>query len=154
MFKNANELEIGKKVIDMVRGGLSRESTAAILGVSYKFVWNRTKRIKRDGNVIFGKRLLKILSKLLLDGYYFARKNEIPVCRFMANYLPIKLVVYRRKFVFVVPRREKGAIAVFVAKYYHNRIESRRLKRIAASFGVTWKKNKGDEMKIFKNRLL
>jgi hypothetical protein len=38
-----------------------------ILGVSYKFVWNRTKRIRRDGNVIFGKRMLKILSKLLLD---------------------------------------------------------------------------------------
>ena len=67
-----------------------------ILGVSYKFVWNRTKRIKRDGNVIFVKRMLNILSKLFLDGYYFARKNEIPACRFMANYLPIKLVVYRR----------------------------------------------------------
>ncbi len=134
--------DTGNKAIAMVKGGLSRESTAAILGVSYKFVWNRTKRIKRDGNVIFGNRMLNILSKLLLDGYYFARKNEIPVCRFMANYLPIKLVVYRRKFVFVVPGREKGAIAALVAKYYHNRIGSRRLKRIAAYFGVTWKRIK------------
>ncbi len=126
--------EIGKKAIVMVRGGSSRESTASILGVSYKFVWNRTKRIKRDGNVFFGKRMLKILGKLLLDGYFFARKNEIPVCRVMSNYLPIKLVVYRRKFVFVVPGREQGVIAEFVAKYYHNHIGSRRLKNIVGKF--------------------
>ncbi len=126
--------EIGKKAIAMIRSGLSKESTATILGVSYKFVWNRTKRIKRDGNVIFGKRMLKILGKLLLNGYFFARRNEIPVCRFMIGYLPIKLVVYRRKFVFVVPGREQGAIGAFVAKFYRNHIGSRRLNRITAAF--------------------
>lgn len=128
--------EIGKKAIAMVRSGLSRESTAAILGVSYKFIWNRTKRIRRDGNVIFGNRMLKILGKLLLDGFYSARRNEIPVCRFMIGYLPIKLVVYRRKFVFVVPGREQNAIAELVAKFYHNHIGSRRLKRISACFSA------------------
>ncbi|MCL4373203.1 hypothetical protein M1384_04025 [Candidatus Parvarchaeota archaeon] len=128
--------EIGKKAIAMVRSGLGRESTAAILGVSYKFVWNRTKRIKRDGNVIFGKRMLKILGKLLLDGFYFARRNEIPVCRYMTGYLPIKLVVYRRKFVFVAPGREQGAIAELVARYYHNHIGSRRLNRIIDAFSA------------------
>ncbi len=128
--------EIGKKAIAMVRGGLSRESTAAILDVSYKFVWNRTKRIKQEGNMIFGKRMLRILSKMLLDGFYFARKNEIPVCRVMSGYLPIKLVIYRRKFVFVVPGREQCAIKEFVAKYYHNHIGSRRLKKIINKFDV------------------
>lgn len=128
--------EIRKKAIAMVRQWLSVESTASILGVSYKFVWNRTKRIKRDGNMIFGKRMLKILGKLLLDGFYFAKRNEIPVCRFMAKYLPIKLVVYRRKFIFVVPGREQGAIAEFIVRYYHNHIGSRRLKRITNAFGV------------------
>ena len=118
--------EIDKKAIAMVRGGFSVESTAAILGASYKFVWNRTKRIKRDGNVIFGKRMLRILDQLLLCGFYFARRNEIPVCRFMVGYLPIKLIVYRRKFVFVVPEREQGAIKEFVARYYNNHIGSRR----------------------------
>jgi hypothetical protein len=132
--------EIGKKAIVMVRGGLSRESTATILGVSYKFVWNRTKRIKRDGNVIFGKRMLKLLSKLLLDGFYFARRNEVPVCRFMAKYLPIKLVIYKRKFVFVVPGREQDAIREFIMIYYHNHIGARRLQKILITFGVSLSK--------------
>ncbi len=126
--------ETDRRAVAMVRGELSRESTAAILGVSYKFVWTRTKRIKRDGNVIFGKRMFRILGELLCKGYFFARKNEIPVCRFMSNYLPIKLVVYRRKFVFVVPGREQCAASEFVARYYHNHIGSRRLKRISTCF--------------------
>lgn len=129
----------------MVRSGLSRESTASILGVSYKFVWNRTKRIKSIENVRFGKRMLRILSKLLLDGYFFARTNEIPVCRFMAKYLSIKLVVYRRKFVFIVPGREQGAIAEFIARHYYNYIGSRRLKRITVTFGLVLAKNKRRE---------
>ena len=131
--------EIGKKAIAMVRGGLSRETTATILGVSYKFIWNRTKRIRRDGNVIFGKRMLKILGKLLLDGFYFARRNEIPVCRYMMGHLPIRLVVYRRKFVFVAPGRERGAVAEIITKCYHNHIGSRRLKRIAKAFSINFK---------------
>lgn len=56
------DTDIGKKVITMVRIGLSRESTAVILDVYYKFVWNCTKRIKRDGNVIFGKRMFRYLA--------------------------------------------------------------------------------------------
>lgn len=95
------------------------DDSYTILGVSYKFSLNRTKRIKRDGNVVFGKRMLKILGKSLLDGFYFARKNEIPVCRSLVGYLPIKLVVYRRKSVFVVLGREQCVIKEFVARYYH-----------------------------------
>ena len=126
--------DTGKRAVAMVRGGLSRETTAMVLGVSYKFVWTRTKRIKRDGNVIFGKRMFRILGELLCKGYFFARKNEILVCGFMVSYLPIKLVVYRRKFVFVVLGREQGAISEFIARYYHNHIGSRRLKRISTCF--------------------
>ena len=48
----------------------------------------------------------------------------------------IKLVVYRRKFVFIVPGRERGAIAQFIARYYHNHIGSRRLKKILITFGI------------------
>lgn len=84
--------------------------------------------------LIIGGRSLAILRKLIERHWFIPKGRQMDACRILSRQLPIKIVRYnQKKRICLLPGNENEAIAAFVAKYYHNRIGSRRLKRIIAA---------------------
>ncbi len=93
--------------------------------------------------LIIGGRSLAILQKLMERHWFIPKGRQMDACRILSRQLPIKIVRYnQKKRICLLPGNENEAIAAFVARYYNNRLGSRRLKRILVKFGVIYTNRK------------
>lgn len=104
------------KVIKAIKAGHTKAEAAQMYGLNIGTVYNLTKGIegyRSQGNHIIRKTGIKLLNRLMTDGYLISEFN-VPVVRNLQSKFPIiRSARYKDKTFFYLPRREEETVEAF-----------------------------------------
>ncbi len=128
-----------KMVRRLVRKGLSRIDAARAAGVSYATarLWTPFKK-SHKGNTSISGVTLKILKKLLSDGYLFPDGiTQINLsCRTLKKYIHIRKVKLHGIDVFFMDGNERKAMEAFLKRRNFRSLSWMKLAYIRKTFGI------------------
>ena len=109
-------IETRNKVIKAIQNGHTKAEAAQIYGLNIGTVYNLTRGIegyRSQGNHILRKNGIKLLCRLMSDGYLISDFN-VPVVRNLQQKFPIiRSARYKDKTFFYLPGREEETIEAF-----------------------------------------
>ncbi|MCK4365395.1 MAG: helix-turn-helix domain-containing protein [Thermoplasmatales archaeon] len=109
-------VETRNKVIKAIKEGYTKAEAAQLYGLNIGTVYNLTRGIegyKSQGNHILRKNGIKLLNRLMTDGYLISDFN-VPVVRNLQQKFPIiRSARYKDKTFFYLPGREEETIEAF-----------------------------------------
>jgi len=109
-------LETKNKVIKTIKRGYTKAEAAQLCGLNIGTVYNLTRGMEGyrfQGNHIIRKTGIKLLNRLMTDGYLISDFN-IPVVRNLQDKFPvIRSARYKDKTFFYLPRREEETVEAF-----------------------------------------
>jgi len=108
--------EIKNKIIKKIKQGYTKAEAAQLFGLNIGTVYNFTRGInghEAQGNHIVRKNGIKLLNRLMTDGYLISDFN-VPVVRNLQSKFPIiRSARYKDKTFFYLPGREEVTIEAF-----------------------------------------
>lgn len=111
-------VEIRNKVVKAIKEGYTKAEAAQICGLNIGTVYNLTRELginghRSQGNHIVRKNGIKLLNRLMNDGYLISDFN-VPVVRNLQSKFPIiRSARYKDKTFFYLPGREEETIEAF-----------------------------------------
>ena len=132
-------VETKNKVIKAIKEGHTKAEAAQLYGLNIGTVYNFTRGInghEAQGNHIVRKNGIKLLNRLMTDGYLISDFN-VPVVRNLQSKFPIiRSARYKDKTFFYLPDREEETIEAFFKEKPDRIISYRAIEEMAYLLGV------------------
>jgi len=160
-------VEIKNKIIKAIKDGHTKAEAAQMYGLNIGTVYNFTKGIaeghRSQGNHIIRKNGIKLLNRLMTDGYLISDFN-VPVVRNLQQKFPIiRSARYKDKTFFYLPGREEVTIEAFFREKPDRIISYVAMEELSYLLGVKFsrkttmtlvRKYKGKHKSYWKSRHL
>ena len=159
-------VKIKNKVIKAIKDGHTKAEAAQMYGLNIGTVINFTRDIEgyhSQGNHIVRKNGIKLLNRLMTDGYLISDFN-VPVVRNLQHKFPvIRSARYKDKTFFYLPRREEETIEAFFREKPDRIISYVAIEELSYLLGVKFsrkttmtlvRKYKGKHKSYWKSRRL
>lgn len=131
--------ETRNKVIKAIRQGYTKAEAAQLYGLNIGTVYNFTRGINghgAQGNHIVRKNGIKLLNRLMTDGYLITDFN-VPVVRNLQSKFPIiRSARYKDKTFFYLPGREEVTIEAFFREKPDRIISYSAIEEMAYLLGI------------------
>jgi Mor family transcriptional regulator len=150
-------LETRNKVIQAIKDGFTKAEAAQMYNLNIGTVYNLTRGLveghKAQGNHIIRKNGIKLLSRLMNDGYLISDFN-VPVVRNLQQKFPIiRAARYRDKRFFYLPGREEQTIEAFFKEKPDRIISYAAIEELSYLLGVKISnKNQHNLLERFKKK--
>ena len=138
---NKIPLEIKNKVIKAIKQGYTKAEAAQLYGLNIGTVYNFTRELgikgdRAQGNHIIRKNGIKLLNRLLNDGYLISDFN-VPVARNLQQKFPIiRSARYKDKTFFYLPGREEETIEAFFREKPDRVINYKSIEELSYLLGI------------------
>ena len=133
-------LETRNKVIKAIKEGYTKAEAAQMYGLNIGTVYNLTRGIAEghhtQGNHIIRKNGIKLLNRLMTDGYLVSDFVVSTVRNLQRQFPVIKSARYRDKTFFFLPGREEETIEAFFRAKPDRIINFRAIEEMAYLLGV------------------
>jgi transposase len=161
-------VDIKNKIAKAIKDGYTKAEAAQLYGLNIGTVYNLTRELgingyRTQGNHIVRKNGIKLLNRLMTDGYLISDFN-VPVVRNLQEKFPvIRSARYKDKTFFYLPEREEETIEAFFREKPDRVISYHAIEEMAYLLGVkVSKKNqrnllgkyKGKHAKYWRSRRL
>lgn len=149
-------VEIRNKVVKAIKEGHTKAEAAQLCGLNIGTVYNLTKGIegyRSQGNHIVRKNGIKLLCRLMSDGYLISNFN-VPVVRNLQHKFPIiRTARYKDKTFFYLPGREEETVEAFFREKPDRIISYRAIEEVSYLLGVqVSKKNQLSLLERYKQK--
>ena len=138
---NKIPVEIKNKVIKAIKQGYTKAEAAQLYGLNIGTVYNFTRELgikgdRAQGNHIIRKNGIKLLNRLLTDGYLISDFN-VPVVRNLQQKFPIiRSARYKDKTFFYLPGREEETIEAFFREKPGRVINYKSIEELSYLLGI------------------
>ena len=161
-------VDIKNKVVKVIKEGYTKAEAAQLCGLNIGTVYNLTRELginghHTQGNHIVRKNGIKLLNRLMTDGYLISDFN-VPVVRNLQEKFPIiRSARYKDKTFFYLPGREEETIEAFFREKPDRVISYHAIEEMAYLLGVKVSKKdqrnllekyKGKHAKYWRSRRL
>ena len=134
-------VDIKNKIAKAIKDGYTKAEAAQLYGLNIGTVYNLTRKLgingyRTQGNHIVRKNGIKLLNRLMTDGYIISDFN-VPVVRNLQEKFPvIRSARYKDKTFFYLPEREEETIEAFFREKPDRVISYRAIEEMAYLLGV------------------
>ena len=134
-------VDIKNKVVKAIKEGYTKAEAAQLCGLNIGTVYNLTRELginghHTQGNHIVRKNGIKLLNRLMTDGYLISDFN-VPVVRNLQQKFPvIRSARYKDKTFFYLPGKEEETIEAFFREKPDRIINYRAIEEMAYLLGV------------------
>lgn len=133
-------VETKNKIIKAIKDGYTKAEAAQLCGLNIGTVYNLTRGIveghRTQGNHIIRKNGIKLLNRLMADGYLISDFN-VPVVRNLQRKFPIiRSARYKDKTFFYLPGREEQTIEAFFREKPDRIISYSAIEELSYLLGV------------------
>jgi len=161
-------VDIKNKIAKAIKDGYTKAEAAQLYGLNIGTVYNLTRELgingyRTQGNHIVRKNGIKLLNRLMTDGYLISDFN-VPVVRNLQEKFPvIRSARYKDKTFFYLPEREEETIEAFFREKPDRVISYHAIEEMAYLLGVKVSKKdqrnllekyKGKHAKYWRSRRL
>lgn len=133
-------IETRNKIIKAIKEGATKAEAAQMYGLNIGTVYNLTRGIVEghhtQGNHIVRKNGIKLLNRLMMDGYLVSDFVVSTVRNLQRQFPVIKSARYRDKTFFYLPGREEGTIEAFFREKPDRIINYRAIEEMAYLLAV------------------
>ena len=133
--------DIKNKIAKAIKDGYTKAEAAQLYGLNIGTVYNLTRELgingyRTQGNHIVRKNGIKLLNRLMTDGYIISDFN-VPVVRNLQEKFPvIRSARYKDKTFFYLPEREEETIEAFFREKPDRVISYHAIEEMAYLLGV------------------
>ncbi len=134
-------VDIKNKIAKAIKDGYTKAEAAQLYGLNIGTVYNLTRELgingyRTQGNHIVRKNGIKLLNRLMTDGYIISDFN-VPVVRNLQEKFPvIRSARYKDKTFFYLPEREEETIEAFFREKPDRVISYHAIEEMAYLLGV------------------